>query len=220
MSTMEKKLKAEILVVDDHGLVLEGLCRLVANIPEVVVVDAVTSGEEASKLIAERDYDIYILDVELPDVSGFDLITQIRELNENARIIVNTMHEEVWIVNRLAQSGVNAIVLKNSTVSELVNAIRSILQGESYTCARFTAIYEKLQRSSFEILPKRIPTRRERDVLQAVAKGMNTLEIAKLLNISENTVETFRKRLINKLEAKNAVDMVMKALLQGLIDVV
>lgn len=204
-----------MLVVDDHSLILEGICRLVGKIPEVVVANAVTSGKEAAKLIAERDYDIYILDVGLPDISGFDLITQIHELNENARIIVNTMHEEIWIVNRLAQSGVNAIILKNSTVSELVNAIRSVLQGESYTCPRFASIYEKLHRNSFELLPKEGPTRREKDVLQAVAKGLNTHEIAKLLNISENTVETFRKRLINKFEAKNAIDMVMKALAQG-----
>lgn len=204
-----------MLVVDDHSLILEGICRLVGKIPEVVVANAVTSGKEAAKLIAERDYDIYILDVGLPDISGFDLIAQIRELNENARIIVNTMHEEIWIVNQLAQSGVNAIILKSSTVSELVNAIRSVLQGESYTCPRFASIYEKLHRNSFEILPKDGPTRREKDVLQAVAKGLSTHEIAKLLNISENTVETFRKRLINKFDAKNAIDMVMKALAQG-----
>lgn len=206
-----------MLVVDDHSLILEGICRLVGKIPEVVVANAVTSGKEAAKLIAERDYDIYILDVGLPDISGLDLITQIRELNENARIIVNTMHEEVWIVNQLAQSGVNAIILKNSTVSELVNAIRSVLQGESYTCPRFASIYEKLYRNSSEILPKDKPTRREKDVLQAVAKGLSTHEIAELLNISENTVETFRKRLINKFDAKNAIDMVMKALAQGWI---
>ena len=214
---MEKRLKAEMLVVDDHSLILEGICRLVGKIPEVVVANAVTSGKEAAKLIAERDYDIYILDVGLPDISGFDLITQIRELNENARIIVNTMHEEIWIVNQLAQSGVNAIILKSSTVSELVNAIRSVLQGESYTCPRFASIYEKLHRNSFEMLPKEGPTRREKDVLQAVAKGLSTHEIAKMLNISENTVETFRKRLINKFDAKNAIDMVMKALAQGWI---
>ncbi len=206
-----------MLVVDDHSLILEGICRLVGKIPEVVVANAVTSGKEAAKLIAERDYDIYILDVGLPDISGFDLITQIRELNENARIIVNTMHEEIWIVNQLAQSGVNAIILKSSTVSELVNAIRSVLQGESYTCPRFASIYEKLHRNSFEMLPKEGPTRREKDVLQAVAKGLSTHEIAKMLNISENTVETFRKRLINKFDAKNAIDMVMKALAQGWI---
>lgn len=204
-----------MLVVDDHSLILEGICRLVSKMPEVVVADAVTSGEEAAELIARRDYDLYILDVRMPDISGFDLVARIRELNENARIIINTMHEEVWIVNQLAQSGVNAVILKSSTASELVNAIRAVLRGEPYACPRFVSIYQKLHRTSSELQPKEIPTRRERDVLQAVAKGLNTHEIAELLKISENTVETFRRRLISKFEAKNAIDMVLKAVSQG-----
>lgn len=204
-----------MLVVDDHSLILEGICRLVSKMPEVVVADAVTSGEEAAELIGRRDYDLYILDVRMPDISGFDLVARIRELNENARIIINTMHEEVWIVNQLAQSGVNAVILKSSTASELVNAIRAVLRGEPYACPRFVSIYQKLHRTSSELQPKEIPTRRERDVLQAVAKGLNTHEIAELLKISENTVETFRRRLISKFEAKNAIDMVLKAVSQG-----
>lgn len=151
----------------------------------------------------------------MPDISGFDLIARIREVNEHARIIVNTMHEEVWIINRLAQSGVNAVILKSSTASELVNAIHAVLRGEPYACPRFTSIYQKLRRSSSELQPRDVPTRRERDVLQAVAKGMNTHEIADLLKISENTVETFRRRLISKFGAKNAIDMVLKAISQG-----
>ena len=131
---MEKREKAEVLVVDDHSLVLEGICRVVNRMPEAVVADAVTSGIKAAELIAKRDYDIYILDVSIPDLSGFELIARIRELNEQALIIVNTMHEEVWIANRLAQSGVNAVILKASASSELAAAIRSVLQGKSYTC--------------------------------------------------------------------------------------
>ena len=216
---MDKGGKAEMLVVDDHSLILEGICRLASGMPEVVVADAVTSGMEAAALIAKRDYDLYILDVRMPDISGFDLIARIREVNENARIIVNTMHEEVWIINRLVQSGVNAVILKSSSTSELANAIRALLRGESYACPRFTSIYKKLRRSSSELQPRDIPTRRERDILQAVAKGMNTHEIADLLKISENTVETFRRRLIAKFEAKNAIDMVLKAISQGWIAV-
>mgnify|MGYP003211072852 FL=1 len=93
---MEKNVKAELLVVDDHSLVLEGICKIVNKMPDVTVADAVTSGKRAAELIEERDYDVYILDISIPDVSGFDLITQIRELNDQARIIVNTMHEEIW----------------------------------------------------------------------------------------------------------------------------
>lgn len=212
-----QRAKAEIIVVDDHSLILEGICKVVSRIPEVAVVNAVTTGKRAVELINMRDYDIYILDISLPDISGFDLIEQIRELNENARIIVNTMHEQVWMINRLLQSKVNSVILKSSSTTELALAIRSVLQGETYACFRFQSISKQLTRTSAEIQPKDFPTKREAEVLQAVAKGMNTREIALLLNISENTVETFRKRLISKFAAKNGIDMVVKALAQGWI---
>lgn len=216
---MNKKVKAEILVVDDHYLILEGISQVVNKMPEAKVVNAVTSGKEAVELIDKRDYDIYILDVSIPDVSGFDLIERIRELNEYARIIVYTMHEEIWMVNRLVQSKVNAVVLKSSAVSELVTAIRSVLQGDTYACARFDSISRKLHRTPATFHSRDIPTKRELDVLQAVSQGLNTRQIAELLNISENTVETFRKRLIFKFSARNAIDMVLKAVSQGWIGV-
>ena len=74
--------KAEILLVDDHALVLEGMRRMLESVPDVRVADAVTSGAKAAELIGERDYDIYVLDVNLPDISGFDLVDMIREINE------------------------------------------------------------------------------------------------------------------------------------------
>ena len=131
---MEKNVKAELLVVDDHNLILEGVCKVVNKMPEVTVADAVTSG-----LIERRDYDIYILDVSIPDMSGFELIAKIREMNDLAKIIVNTMHEEIWMANRLVQCGVNAVILKSSASTELMAAIRCVLRGEAYTCLLYTS---------------------------------------------------------------------------------
>ena len=133
---MEEKSVAEILVVDDHSLILEGICRVLNRIPGVCVADAVTSGTKASALIAKRDYDLYILDVSMPDMSGFDLIALIRQLNADARIIINTMHEEVWMVNRLAKSGVNAILLKSVDSSEDGSGcIASLGRRKLYLCS-------------------------------------------------------------------------------------
>ena len=199
--------KAEILLVDDHALILEGICQILKRIPEVVVADAVTTGKEAVGLIAARDYDIYILDVGLPDMSGFELIEMIREINEDARIIINTMHEEIWYINRLIRLGVNAVTLKASESVEIGKAVKSVLR-------------QKLSNASSQIHPKDIPTKRELEVLQAVSEGFCTHEIASRLQITENTVETFRKRLIQKFEAKNAIDMVVKAMALGWIKVV
>lgn len=211
---------AEILLVDDHSLILEGMCRLLERIPEVVVVDAVTSSEEAAELIAKRDYDIYILDLSFPgELSGHDLVDMIRELNEDARIIISTMHDEVWVVGKLIRQKVNGVILKSSASSELEKAVRSVLSGQPYTCPGFEAIRSRLSLSLAHIHPKDIPTKRELEVLKEVAKGFNTNEIAEKLGIKENTVETFRKRLIQKLDAKNSIEMVVKAMKKGWIGV-
>ena len=214
---MDRNMKAEVLAVDDHSLILEGICKVVNRMPEAVVANYATTGEEALKFINARDYDVYILDVNLPDMSGFDLIKRIRELNAQARIIINTMHEEIWIVTRLLKAGVNAILLKASATNELVHAVRAVLQGGSYACPRFTAIQKKLSCASAALVAKDVPTPRELDVLKAIAKGLNTREIDEQLGISENTVETFRKRLITKFCAKNAVDLVLKGVEAGWI---
>ena len=121
--------KAEILLVDDHALVLEGMRRMLESVPDVRVADAVTSGAKAAELIGERDYDIYVLDVNLPYISGFDLVDMIREINESARIIISTMHEEIWIINRLIRQKVNAVILKSSEAVEFENAVKSVLEG-------------------------------------------------------------------------------------------
>ena len=92
---------------------------MLESVPDVRVADAVTSGAKAAELIGERDYDIYVLDVNLPDISGFDLVDMIREINESARIIISTMHEEIWIINRLIRQKVNAVILKSSEAVEL-----------------------------------------------------------------------------------------------------
>ena len=96
--------------------------------------------------------------------------------------------------------------------------MKSVLEGNPYTCPRFQSIRQKLSLSPVQIHSKDIPTKRELDVLKAVARGCNTHEVAAELKISENTVETFRKRLIQKFCAKNAIDMVVKAMSKGWIE--
>lgn len=210
--------KAEILLIDDHALILEGIQRMLERIPEVQISDTATSGKVAAELINKRDYDVYILDVNLPDISGLELAEMIRKHNKSARIIVNTMHEEVWMINRLIRQKVDGVVLKSSDAEEIVKAVEHVLQGEPYACPRFMAIRQKLGDGLVTAHPKDVPTKRELEVLRAVAKGYNTHEIAKELQISENTVETFRKRLMQKFCAKNAIDLVVKAIVRGWIE--
>lgn len=212
--------KAAILLVDDHSLILQGIRRIVEQIPEVAFTHAVTSGAEASKLIELNNYDIYILDIELPDTDGFELIKKIRKKNEDARIIINTMHEEVWIINKLVKYEVNSIILKSSDAKVVEQAVKHVLEDKPYSCPRFEHIRRKLRNGiCSELHEDDIPTKRELEVLKAIAAGNNSQQIAVILNITENTVETYRKRLILKFNAKNAIDMVMKAVAKGWVKI-
>ncbi len=210
--------KTEILLVDDHSLILQGIRRIVEQIPCISLIHTATSGTEASQMIKQYSYDIYMLDIDLPDISGFELVKQIRAKDEYARIIVNTMHEEVWILNKLIKCEVNSVILKSSDEKAVEQAINHVLNDKSYCCPRFEHIRRKLRYGvCAELHEDDIPTKRELEVLQAISTGNSTPQIASMLQISENTVETFRKRLMLKFDAKNAIDMVVKAVAKGWI---
>lgn len=210
--------QAEILLVDAHGLILQGMRRVLERIPGVVVANAVTGVKEAGRLIATRTFDLYIIDIEYPDGSGFDLIKTIRHKDTFARIIVNTAHEQIWLMNRLMNCHVNSVVLKSSEIKDMEKAVLYSLKGETYHCSRFENLCRNLRSCLCPDKHKEdIPTLRELEVLKIIAQGFSTSQIASHLNISENTVETFRKRLMQKFSAKNSIDMVMKAISRGWI---
>ena len=191
--------KAKILLVDDHTLILQGIKHVVSQMPEIEKVYTASSGAEAMLLIDMQPFDIYLLDVELPDTNGFELIDKILQKHPEARILVNTMHEEIWILKRLTKASISGAILKSADINELTLAIQTILKGGQYLCKRFKTILNRME------------------VLQAIAKGFNTREIADLLHVSNNTIETHRKSLMSKLEARNAVDLVLKAINLGII---
>ncbi len=206
--------KANILLVDDHTLILQGIRHVISQMPEIDKVYTASSGAEAMLLIDTQPYDMYLLDVELPDINGFDLIEKILQKYPDARILINTMHEEIWTLKRLSKTPIHGAILKSADIPELNLAIQTILKGGHYLCKRFKSI---LNRMHVEEQLKEQLTLREMDVLQAIAKGYSTREIANLLHVSSNTIESHRKSLMSKLEARNAVDLVLKAITLGII---
>jgi DNA-binding NarL/FixJ family response regulator len=200
-----------IAVIDDHDVVLEGLCGflLKKGYPHV---EAFHSANELLRRIPQQQYDIYIVDIELPDMNGGDFIDRIRAIHPAARIIVNTMHEEIWIVNTIQEKKVNGVLYKSTDLSQMLEAIKAVSRGEQYFCQKF-------KRFATENNTKmEHPTKRENEVLQEIAKGKSTLEIASALYISENTVETHRQSLFKKLEAHNVAELMVKAIARGYID--
>lgn len=114
--------KAKILLVDDHTLILQGIKHVVSQMPEIEKVYTASSGAEAMLLIAMQPFDIYLLDVELPDTNGFELIETILQKHPEARILINTMHEEIWILKRLTKASISGAILKSADINELTLA--------------------------------------------------------------------------------------------------
>ncbi len=201
-----------ILVVDDHGLILEGFSKLLQNMPSVADVTIFTEGLAVCKVIRTNQYDIYIIDLKLSDIDGFELINRIRAQHPEARIIVCTMNEDVWIINRLLHINIDGIVFKSSSVEHIVKAVTAVLAGGKYYCPRYLHLKKR-----FESHRKKSSTRvvnltvREQEVLTYIIRGMTTREIAEKMCVSDNGVEGFRKNLFEKTGVRNVAQLVAYA---------
>lgn len=211
---------ASLVIVDDHGLVLEGMRSLLSTLPGIETLSTARTGSEALALLRTVRADVFIIDIELPDMDGFELIRRIRQVRPRARIVVGTMHEEIWTLCKLADYSVDAVVLKASDLQLLRHAVASVLEGQRYFCPRFREVYDRLnrrRRAAGQMYEA--PTVRELEVLKGIARGWTTTEISARLFISDNTVETHRKSLMLKFGARNSADLVMKAVERGFINV-
>ena len=215
---MKNQKGLSLLLVDDHELILIGLKHLVKkSVPEITTIVSCSSGQEALAVLRQRQFDIYILDIELQDMTGLELISHIRQSNPDAPIIVNTMHEELWYIRKLKDLAVDGIVYKSIDSLQTVEAIRAVLSGKTYYCPA-TVKDEKALR-------KKVPhegealTRREYHILQCIAAGKSTADIADELYISVNTVETHRRHISEKLGATNVATLIMKAISKGFLTI-
>ena len=201
-------------------LVLEGLKSLLANTEGIKNIHTAQTGAELNELITLHSFQLYIIDLDLPDIDGFKLIHEIKQKHPDAKIIVSTMHEEIWIVNKLKHPDINSEVIKSSAGEYIQKPIQTFLKGHTFYCPQFQKLYkEKDKVSNTPDTVESAPTIRELDVLKAIAKGMSTHEISECLFISENTVEWHRKNLMVKFGAKNATDLVIKALSKGYLSI-
>ena len=201
-----------VAILDDHEVVLEGLNSYMVKAGVRLMATFKVARELLDSVAANRRFDVYIIDVELPDMSASDLIDELRSLHPQARIIVNTMHEELWVVRKMAEKQVDGVVYKSGRLEHLLQAVVTVAAGGQYFCSKFKRKNQHL------VVDSNLLSRRELDVLQSIAQGHSTKEIAHRLFISENTVETHRQNLFSKLKAHNMADLIVKAISYGYIN--
>jgi DNA-binding NarL/FixJ family response regulator len=206
------KKPVNIMIADDHSLVLEGFSRVLKEFHNVEKIDTFTNGAAVDRALQTMHYDVYIIDLKLPDMDGFELIENIRKVHPNAKILVCTMNEDVWIINRLLRSQVNGIVFKNSPLEHIGKALQKIVAGSEYYCPRFTVLkehYEEYRKNAGSRTMQL--TNREMESLGYIVKGLNTHEIALQMCVSDSCVEYFRKNLFEKTGVRNVAQLVAYA---------
>lgn len=203
-------MKKNILIVDDHPIVSTGLQALIEHTGVYGKIYVANNIASSRLLLKQEDIDIAIIDLELQDANGMELIKYIHQTHISTKILVYTMHEELWTIRQLMKEDADAIVMKGDNPQEVLIALRKIEQGKGYFSQQFMRLINSQDTSEISL------SNREAEVLEHISNGLSTNDIAQQLNISNNTVEFHRHNLMKKLSANNMAQLVKKAIQLGL----
>ena len=209
-----------VLIADDHALVRAGIRALVEKIDGVVVVGEAGKGSEALDLARTVKPNLILLDITMPDGSGFDVLELVTRKFPEIRVIVLTVHEAGEYAIRAFREGAAGFIPKSAASSELEQAIKTVMQGEVYISpetSRRTLLEFGKGTSKKDLLATLSP--RQREVLRLIAEGLTTKRIAQTLEISVKTVESHRSQLMERLDIHEVAGLVRYAIMVGLIDV-
>jgi DNA-binding NarL/FixJ family response regulator len=206
-----------VMLADDHTLVRAGIRSLLESIPEVEVVAEADDGREALDLINKHRPDVALLDIGMPGLNGLELAKRVSTESPKTRIIILSMHADANYVNQALRAGVRGYLLKGAAVSELPLAIRAVTRGETYLTPKVSRFVVDGFLSGEESGPLEGLTRRQCEILQLIAEGHSTKEIAGLLSLGVKTVETHRSRLMDRLDIHDVAGLVRFAIRAGLV---
>lgn len=201
-----KKSMYKLLIIDDHPIVAEGIKAIAEQQGDIVCQHAACT-QELEQAITSCTFDFCIIDLEIPGTNGFELIKLLRDRIHECKILIYTMHEEPWVISKLSHLKIHGAVSKNSSLQELDTAIKEIKKGHKYFCKAFSELDQTLPAS---ICQAPELSKREKEVLNYLSEGFSTPEIAERMFLSTNTIQTYRKRLMEKLEARNVAELVSK----------
>lgn len=207
------------LIVDDHPVTREGLRTLLelSGDDAVIVVGEAGSGEEAVLQVVELEPDVVFMDVRMPGISGIEATKQIRKANPGTKVILITIDESRGAISEAIQAGVSGYLLKDASADALVDAARQAVEGGAVIHPQITKTFiEEVQHA--DEAPTTTPlSKREREILQMVANGSTTKEVARDLGISPHTVKTHLERIFEKLGANDRAQAVAIAIRAGLV---
>lgn len=210
------------VIADDHEIIRYGLRKLFEEYQKqypITVVAEADNGRKAVELVRRLSPDIVIMDISMPEMNGIEATRQIHEVCPGCRIVILTSYNRCGFLRELIQMGISGFVLKSHVLNDLFDAICSAMRGEVYLCSKVAGLmtmdYARVV-ANREYIDAHQLSPRQREVLQLIAEGKGTKEIAVLLNVSCKAIESVRHRIMQKLEIDNLADLTKYALQEGL----
>jgi len=202
----------KVFIVDDHYMVIEGIRSLLQNEKNIDWVGHASNAASCLAFLNQQLPDVILMDINLPDKSGIDLCKEVRAQYPSVYIVGLSTFNQQSFIQKMLQNGASGYVLKNATQEELLEAIETVAKGQTYLSDEAASSLRKNNSSETPVL-----TRREKEVLELIAEGMTNNEIAAKLFISVTTVDTHRKNLLAKFDARNIAALIKTAVQLQLI---
>ena len=214
-------MKIRVLVADDHAIIREGLCIMLDNQPDMEVIGKAANGREAVRLVNERKPDVVVIDISMPELNGIEAIQQMLPRHPQMKVVVLSIHGTKPYVFRALKAGAKGYLMKETAGLEVVDAVRAVYRGERYLSQSIADLLAdgslRNLEASLEFSPLETLSPREREILQLVAEGKTSQEIAERLSISPKTVDTYRSRLMRKIGVEDMAGLVKFAIQHGVI---
>jgi DNA-binding NarL/FixJ family response regulator len=207
----------QIIICDDHEIVLTGLQTLLGDVNNIEVIAVCNNGKELIGLSESHRPDVILLDVDMPVMNGIEAARYLKEHQPAVRIIALTVYNDMGLLRELKGIGIDGYILKNVTPQELILAIRNVHKGKSHYSAEITeSLFQNLTPGNLTI--PSILTSREIEIVKLVAEGLSNSAIGEKLFISHRTVDTHRTNIMKKLKVNNIAGLVKFAIQHGLVE--
>ena len=208
----------KILIIDDHEIVRDGLKKIVNEQSEDITFGEASTAPEALRLVAEQDWDIVVLDLSLGGRNGLEVLKELKQIRPGLPVLILSMHSEEQYARRAFKAGAAGYITKDSPRAELLNAINKVAEGRKYvSLALAEELVIDLERGS-DRPPHETLSDREFEVMRLIASGKTVGEIAVLLSLSDNTISTYRARLLEKMKMRTNAELTHYAIQNGLVD--
>lgn len=208
--------KIKIVIIDDHKMIREGLQQLLELDGEISVIGQAGDGYDGLSLIESTNPDVILLDINMPNMNGLEMLTELKKIKPDSRVLILTIHNEIDYLVKAIELGVNGYILKDSECSTLKKAIFTVYEGSTYIQPSLTPLIREKQKNRKNIF--NTLTARELDVLRLLSSGMLNRDIANVLDISEKTVKNHVSNILKKLDVNDRTQAAVMAVKNNIVE--